>query len=274
MHTYIDDIVIDGKTIEEHNKNLQLFLDRTKSKNLTISHEKSVLGGTRLRFLGHIITSGTIVPDPQRSASFVNFPIPTTRKQLQRFIGSAVYHAKWIPGFSKIMDRLFTALTALDLPLKQPALDVIAEVKNLIKKATLHVVNPHKQLVLTTDGSGNGITHLMKIIQSSDEGQNFTNLFEDCLTVVKECSTCAEIKPRWSKLTSNSCNKALATPVLVASHSLSLQKIAHLLLSYNVWNHFFIFLDHQNLSIQIEDWNSFNWRCLSRWLFFNSCGER
>ena len=25
--------------------------------------------------------------------------------------------------------------------------------------------------------------------------------------------------------------------------------------------HFFIFLDHQNLSIQIEDWNSFHWRC-------------
>ena len=42
----------------------------------------------------------------------------------------------------------------------------------------------------------------MKIIQSSDEGQNFTNLFEACPTVVKECSTCVEIKPRWSKPTS------------------------------------------------------------------------
>ena len=48
---------------------------------------------------------------------------------------------------------------------------------------------------------------------------------------------------------------------IVASHSLSLQKIAHLLLSYNVWNHFFMFLDHQNLSIQIEDRNSLHWRC-------------
>ena len=40
VHTYMDDIVIGGKTIEEHNKNLQLFLDREKSKNLTISHKK------------------------------------------------------------------------------------------------------------------------------------------------------------------------------------------------------------------------------------------
>ena len=87
IHIYMDDIVIGGNTQEEHNANLQQFLDRAASVNLTFSKEKSVFNGTRLHFLGHIITSGTISPDPDRSAPFVNFPTPTTLKQTEAFCG-------------------------------------------------------------------------------------------------------------------------------------------------------------------------------------------
>ena len=79
----MDDIVIAGKTKVEHDANLQLFFERIASKRLQISREKSVFGGSRLRFLGHIISGGTISPDPDRSAPFVNYPIPTTLKQLE-----------------------------------------------------------------------------------------------------------------------------------------------------------------------------------------------
>lgn len=154
LHIYMDDIVIGGKTKEEHDDNLQKFLDRAKLKNITFSKEKSVFGGKTLRFLGHIITAGTIAPDPDRSAPFVNFPIPTTIKQLERFVGLAVYHAKWISGFSKLMDPVFTALNDKEMPLPRPAIEVIHQVKQEIKKAILHVVDPDKELSLTTDASG------------------------------------------------------------------------------------------------------------------------
>lgn len=72
---YMDDIVIGGKTDEEHKNHLRQFLQRAKSKRLTISREKSVFWGEKLRFSGHFIKSGTITPDPLRAAPFV---IPQT----------------------------------------------------------------------------------------------------------------------------------------------------------------------------------------------------
>ncbi len=39
----------------------------------------------------------------------------------------------------------------------------------------------------------------MKLIQESGENENINNVSEACLKVIKQCRTCAEIKPRWKK---------------------------------------------------------------------------
>ncbi len=157
VYIYLDDIVIGGKSASEHDSNLQLFLHRIASRNLTISKEKCVFGGTRLRFLGHIISAGTVSPDPDRSAPFINFPIPTTLKQLERFVGLAVYHSKWIPMFSRIMHPLFDTLSQKKIPLSVTAIEAIHRIKQQIKNAILFVVDPTKELTLTTDASATAV---------------------------------------------------------------------------------------------------------------------
>ena len=89
--------------------------------------------GINLRFLGYIITNGTISPDPQCSSPFLKFPVPTTLKQHERFIGLAVYYAKWVPHFSRVMGPLFSALQSKSLPLSAAALKAIQQVKQFIK---------------------------------------------------------------------------------------------------------------------------------------------
>lgn len=154
---YADDVVIGGRDYEEHDKNLQAFMSCAQEANLKFSQEKCTFRGTSLRFLGLLIKNGTMSPDPDRSAPFVNFPIPTTFKQLERFIGLAVYHAKWVPNFSKTMDPLFCALQEKSLPLGKSALDAIRQVKQGIKTAILYIVDPDKPLCLSTDASGTAI---------------------------------------------------------------------------------------------------------------------
>ena len=68
----------------------------------------------------------------------------------------AVYHAKWIPDFSRLTDPLFAALNNRKLPLKKPALESIDQVKKHIKEAT-HVADPNEELVLTSDASSTAI---------------------------------------------------------------------------------------------------------------------
>ena len=83
---YMDDVVVGGKDLEEHNANLNRLFRSASEANLILSLEKCVFRGTSLRFLGHLESDGTIKPDPQRSAPFLNFPVPSSVKQLERFI--------------------------------------------------------------------------------------------------------------------------------------------------------------------------------------------
>ena len=121
------------------------------------SSEKCVFWGTSLRFLGHLVSDGTIKPDPQCSVPFLKFPIPSSLKQLEHFIRLAVYHVKWVPCFSRIMDPLFSTLQKKSLPLSLAARNAISQIKQAMNRAILYIVDPDEPLTLSTDASANAI---------------------------------------------------------------------------------------------------------------------
>ena len=153
---YMDDVVVGGKDLEEHDANLNKLFRSASEAYLILSSEKCAFRGTSLRFLGHLVYDGTIKPDPQRSAPFLNFPVPSSVKQLERFIGLAVYLAKWVPCFSRILDPLFSALQK-SLPLSLAARNAISQIKQAINRAILYIVNRSKPLTLSTDASADAI---------------------------------------------------------------------------------------------------------------------
>jgi hypothetical protein len=59
---YIDDILIFSKSIEEHWKHLNSFLDIIKHNGLVVSSPKIKLFQTKIRFLGYNIYQGKINP--------------------------------------------------------------------------------------------------------------------------------------------------------------------------------------------------------------------
>jgi hypothetical protein len=64
---YLDDIVIFSRTLEEHLARLQtVFFSRIKEAGLKISHQKCYLFHREVKFLGHIVNSTGIVPDPSK----------------------------------------------------------------------------------------------------------------------------------------------------------------------------------------------------------------
>ena len=86
---YIDDILIFSKSLETHFKHLYLFKKIIIQNGLVISKAKMHIFQTTVRFLGHNIEKGKIIPI-QRSIEFASkFPdIITDKTQLQRFLGS------------------------------------------------------------------------------------------------------------------------------------------------------------------------------------------
>jgi len=64
---YIDDIVIMGRTFEEHRRNAAQVLQRLKLAALKLKPTKCQLCQERVTFLGNVISSQCIKPEPKRA---------------------------------------------------------------------------------------------------------------------------------------------------------------------------------------------------------------
>lgn len=103
---YLDDIIVVSSTLEEHLRLLRTVVDRLSYANLTINLKKCHFFRRQLKYLGYVVDEFGLRTDPGKINSIVNFPIPTSRKEVKRFLGTASYYRRFIKNFSNIAGPL------------------------------------------------------------------------------------------------------------------------------------------------------------------------
>jgi len=98
---YLDDIVIYGSSLQEHNKRLTVVLQRLREHNLKLQVEKCEFLRKEVTYLGHIISEDGISPDPAKLSAVKDFPTPKKVKDVKFFIGLGEYYWKLIKNFLK-----------------------------------------------------------------------------------------------------------------------------------------------------------------------------
>ena len=93
---YIDDILVTGRTREEHTKNLRAVLQRIREYGLRLKKSKCQFFMRELEFLGHSITPEGVKPTKSRVKSILEAPAPTNKQELQSFLGMLTYNAKFV----------------------------------------------------------------------------------------------------------------------------------------------------------------------------------
>ena len=156
---YLDDIVIFGWTLEEHNKNLVTLFERLKSTGLKLQPEKYEFLRPELKYLGHFITSYGVKPSPDKIASVKNFEVPQTPKKVKSFSGLAGYYRKFIKHCSLIAKPL-TDLTKKKVLFEwtthcQKSFDTLKE--KLCTAPVLKYPDYKKSFTLTTNESNVGL---------------------------------------------------------------------------------------------------------------------
>ena len=63
---FFDDILIFGKTADEHKKHIDIVLPLLQEHNILIKPSQCVWGQTELPYLGHIVGQDGIKPDPKK----------------------------------------------------------------------------------------------------------------------------------------------------------------------------------------------------------------
>ena len=106
----IDDMLIWGTTEEEHDARLKMVLQHAQQRNLKLNEDKSQIKKEEIKYMGHIISTQGIKPDPLKTTAITEMQPPRTKEELQRFLGMATYLSKFIPNFSEISAPLRTLL--------------------------------------------------------------------------------------------------------------------------------------------------------------------
>lgn len=89
---YIDDVVLFGNNLEDHNSKLEILFQRLIKYKLKINPEKCSFLRKEIIFLGHIVTKLGIFQDPKKIESAKKFPTPKTQKEIKSFLGLASYY--------------------------------------------------------------------------------------------------------------------------------------------------------------------------------------
>ena len=97
----VDDILVSGSTIQEHDENLQKVLKRCKEVNLKLNKQKCKVRVQEVSYVGHILTKNGVKPDASKIQAITAMPPPEDKKAVQRLSGMTNYLSKFIPNYRR-----------------------------------------------------------------------------------------------------------------------------------------------------------------------------
>ena len=193
---YIDDVIIYSDFWENHIGTIKEFFDRLTEYRLTVNLVKSEFCHGTLTFLGHVVGQGQVKPVSAKVQTISDFPIPTSKKELMRFLGMAGYYRKFCSNFSTISAPLTNLLKKnIKFIWTQSCQEAFDKLKAILKSepvlAAPDFQKPFKLAVDASDVGAGGV-----LLQEDESGVGhpvcyFSKKFSKCQknysTIEKEC---------------------------------------------------------------------------------------
>ena len=101
---------IASKTREEHFEHLRQVFDLLEENGLIVNKKKCKLGVDELNFFGHHVSAKGILPMELRVKPILDFPSPTRKDELQRFLGCIMYYGRFLLGIAEVLVPLHAAV--------------------------------------------------------------------------------------------------------------------------------------------------------------------
>ena len=89
---YLDDVLVIGRSFEEHLQNLEAVLEATGKARLKLKASKCYFGYYSVRFLGFVISSSGLTLDPEKVTAIMEYLVPRNRTELRRCLGMTSYY--------------------------------------------------------------------------------------------------------------------------------------------------------------------------------------
>ena len=107
-----DDILVYGKSsmkeeyVKDHDNNLTKLLERARAVNLKLNKKKLKLRLSEVRYMGHLLKSEGLRPDPEKTRAIAEMPKPQDKKAVERLLGTVQYLSQFLPKLSEVAKPL------------------------------------------------------------------------------------------------------------------------------------------------------------------------
>ena len=98
----MDDILIWGRTLEEHDRRLKQVLDKAQKYNLKLSKNKFEFRKTEVTYVGHVLSDTEVKIDYEKLRAVEQMTAPENKKELQHFLGFIQYLGKFLENMSEV----------------------------------------------------------------------------------------------------------------------------------------------------------------------------
>jgi len=99
LRVFIEDFGI-YRDRASHLAKFELVFQGLDSSGVTLSPEKTTIGFSKAKMVGHIVSKDGVATNPEKLDRISKLPFPTTKKALRGFLGMVGYYHKFIHMFA------------------------------------------------------------------------------------------------------------------------------------------------------------------------------
>lgn len=184
VFVYLDDILIFSRSLTEHTSHVRKVLQRLLENQLFVKAEKCEFHRNSVSFLGYVVSAGTVEMDQQKIKAVVEWPAPSTRRDLQRFLGFANFYRRFIRNYSTLAAPL-TALTSSSVKFSwsTKAEEAFLNLKQRFTSAPILIQpDPDLQFIVEVDASEVGVGAVLSQRSAKDNKVHPCAFFSHRLT--------------------------------------------------------------------------------------------
>jgi hypothetical protein len=166
---YLDDVLPHDRNEEEHLENLEAVLRAHLLAGLRLNPEKTQFFMTSVRFLGHAAGIGMV---PEYIDRIVNWPLPSTGKEMQTALGFLGYYRSAIPNYAVYTKEMNKQRNDKKIVWTEDMKKNFGKLKRAFKTAPLRAFPQYESsepFRLTTDFSAVGLGAILSQYQGGHE---------------------------------------------------------------------------------------------------------
>ena len=160
---YLDDILVYSETWEQHVKHIELVFHLLRQVKLYAKLSKCVFRAQEVEYLGFILKAGKLAMNPNKTSAIEVWETPTSKKELQSFLGLVNYYRRFIKNCSKITKPLTELTKNVPFIWTDKTETAFQELKKTVTSApVLRQFNKNLPIYITTDASKYAIGGVME----------------------------------------------------------------------------------------------------------------